>query len=197
MKSILVIFAHPNLQQSVVNKALLSGAAQIDGVTVHDLYQTYPDGVIDIEAEQKRLADVDVIVFQHPFYWYSAPSLLKEWLDLVLQFNYAYGPKGDALKDKHWLSVITTGGSKQAYCETGHNRFTMRELLTPFDQTAHLCQMVFLPPFVIHSARAVSHSPASLTQHVANYQQVLCELVQGKLDVPEGVKLMNDKWERV
>ena len=197
MKSVLIIFAHPNLQQSTVNKALLAGARQIEGVSVHDLYQVYPDSVVDIEAEQKRLAEYDVLVFQHPFYWYSAPSLLKEWLDLVLQFNYAYGPKGEALKDKTWLSVITTGGSKLAYCETGHNRFTMRELLTPYDQTAHLCQMQFLPPFVIHSARAVSNNPASLTQHVAHYQQVLTELVSGELAITDELRLMNDKWEQV
>ena len=196
MNSVLVIFAHPNLQQSTVNKTLLEGALQVEGVDLHDLYHAYPDGVIDIEAEQKRLEKYQTLVFQHPFYWYSAPSLLKEWLDLVLQFNYAYGPKGEALKGKRWLSVVTTGGSKQAYCETGHNRFTMRELLTPFDQTAHLCQMQFLPPIVIHSARAVSDNPPALTRFVANYQQVLTELVQGTLTIDDSMSLMNAKWEQ-
>ena len=196
MQSVLVILAHPNLKQSTVNRALLAGAEQVDGVDIHDLYQVYPDGVIDIEAEQRLIEQYPTIVFQHPFYWYSAPSLMKEWLDLILQFNYAYGPKGEALKGKNWWSVISTGGSKKAYCETGHNRFTMRELLTPFDQTAHLCQMTFMPPMVIHSARAVSQNPAQLTQQVANYQQVLCDLVRGDLTLEHKWQLMNEKWEQ-
>jgi len=195
-QSVLVILVHPNLHQSAINKALFTGALDVPGVDVHDLYETYSDGIIDIEHEQKLIEQYDTIVFQHPFYWYSAPSLLKEWFDLVLQYNYAYGPLGQALKDKKWLSVITTGGSKVAYCQTGHNRFSMRELLTPFDQTAHLCQMEFLPPFVLHSARVLGQERQSLDKQVENYQQVLSELVSGELVISLEWQLMNERWEQ-
>lgn len=153
MQTVLLILAHPNLQQSKINDHLLQYAKELPFLHIHDLSEVYPDGVIDIESEQKLLANFDHIVFQHPFYWYSAPSMLKEWFDLVLQYNYAYGPFGDKLKGKNWLSIITTGGGQMAYCETGHNRFTMEQLLTPFEQTAHLCQMQYLTPFIIHGAR--------------------------------------------
>ena len=33
-----------------------------------------------------------------------------------------------------------------------HNRFEIRHLLSPFDQTAHLCGMAWLEPFVVHRA---------------------------------------------
>lgn len=196
MPSVLVILVHPNLHQSTINSALVEGAAAVEGVDIHDLYHCYPDGVIDIEAEQKRIEQYETLVFQHPFYWYSAPSLLKEWFDLVLQYNYAYGPKGNALANKNWLSVISTGGGKHAYCSEGHNRFSIRELMTPFDQTAHLCHMRFLPPLVSYGSRALGKAPAELTQQVANYQQVLTELVAGELPADDTLATMNQRWEK-
>ncbi len=194
MKSVLVIVVHPNLHQSTINRALLNGAGQVKGVKIHDLYNVYPDGVIDIEAEQKLIEQFDTLVFQHPFYWYSAPALLKEWFDLVLQYDYAYGPNGHALANKNWLSVISTGGSKQAYCAQGHNRFSIRELLTPFDQTAHLCQMKFLPPMVCYGARALAKTPAQLTQQVGHYQQILTELVSDTLNIEDDWQTLNQRW---
>ena len=44
---------------------------------------------------QVALVAADTIVFQFPFYWYSVPPLLKEWIDLVLEHGFAYGLEGD------------------------------------------------------------------------------------------------------
>ncbi len=85
MKRILVVFAHPALQHSFANKALLSAIQETDNITVHDLYAVYPDSFIDVDHEQGLVLAHDVIVFQHPFYWYSCPGLLKDWIDLVLE----------------------------------------------------------------------------------------------------------------
>ncbi|MCB0293189.1 MAG: NAD(P)H-dependent oxidoreductase, partial [Calditrichaeota bacterium] len=85
MKKILIIFAHPAFQKSRVNARLIEGLAQMEGITFHDLYQAYPEFDIDIAAEQQLLTGHDVIVFHHPFFWYSTPALLKEWQDLVLE----------------------------------------------------------------------------------------------------------------
>ena len=74
---ILILFAHPALQKSRVNALLAAAARPVPGVTFHDLYEAYPDFDIDVAREQKLLLDHDVIVFQHPFYWYSCPALLK------------------------------------------------------------------------------------------------------------------------
>lgn len=149
---ILVLFAHPALQKSKVNVALVKAIKNVSGITFHDLYEAYPDFNIDVPFEQKLLKEHDVIVFQHPFYWYSTPSIIKEWFDLVLEYGYAYGEGGDKLKGKLWLSAITAGGPEAAYQKTGHNRFTVKELLAPIEQTAYLCGMNFLEPFVIHSS---------------------------------------------
>lgn len=181
MQNVLLVLAHPNLEQSKINRHLIEVVRTHPFVKVHDLYEVYPDGVIDIESEQQLLSEFDNVVFQHPFYWYSCPSLLKEWFDLVLQYNYAYGPQGDALKNKNWMSVISTGGGQRAYCKTGHNRFTMEQLLAPYNQTAHLCQMNYLPPFIIHGSRKLFAAPERLTATTNAYIEVLQQLNAGKL----------------
>jgi glutathione-regulated potassium-efflux system ancillary protein KefG len=156
MRRILILFAHPVLERSRVNRALLSAARELPGVMIHDLYEVYPTLDIDAKREQKLLADHDVIVFQHPFYWYSVPAILKEWQDLVLEHGWAYGHNGHALHGKITLNAITTGGPESSYHPSGYNRFTLRQLLTPWEQTAHLCGMRFLAPFAVHAALKVA-----------------------------------------
>ena len=56
------------------------------------MYEKYPDFNIDVDYEKKLLEKNQIIIWQHPFYWYSAPPLLKQWIDLVLEFGWAYGP---------------------------------------------------------------------------------------------------------
>ena len=53
LKEILILFAHPAYQKSRVNKRLLENIHKIEGVTLHDLYQSYPEMDIDM----KFLAD--------------------------------------------------------------------------------------------------------------------------------------------
>ncbi len=106
---VLLLYAHPESQDSVANRVLLKPAMQLQNVTVHDLYAHYPDFFIDIPHEQELLREHDVIVFQHPLYTYSCPALLKEWLDRVLSRGFASGVGGNQLAGKYWRSVITTG----------------------------------------------------------------------------------------
>ncbi|MEX9542524.1 NAD(P)H-dependent oxidoreductase, partial [Escherichia coli] len=87
-------------------KALLEAVKDLDHVTVHDLYATYPDYFIDVTAEQKLLCQYDVIVFQHPLYTYSCPALLKEWIESVLTRRFATDMGYQKLKGKNWRSVI-------------------------------------------------------------------------------------------
>src|SRR5688500_16704379 len=124
---ILVIFAHPRFESSVVQRKLLDRVGDIDAVTIHDLYGAYPDFHIDAEFEKARLLQNDIVVLQHPFYWYSVPAIIKEWLDLVLEFNWAYGPEGTALHGKFLMSVVSTGGDRHAYGPSGRNRFPVDE----------------------------------------------------------------------
>jgi glutathione-regulated potassium-efflux system ancillary protein KefG len=182
MRRILVLFAHPVLERSRVNRRLMEGVRDLDGVTIHDLYEAYPTLGIDVAREQALVDAHDVVVLQHPFYWYSAPAIVKEWLDLVLEHGWAYGKGGDKLRGKLMFNAVTTAGADDAYRSDGYNRFTMRQLLAPFDQTAHLCGMTYLAPFVVHGALRVG-SDGAAASHVAAYRRLLETVRDGHLDV--------------
>ncbi|MDZ4879120.1 MAG: Glutathione-regulated potassium-efflux system ancillary protein KefG [Chroococcidiopsis cubana SAG 39.79] len=178
---ILILFAHPALEKSRINRQLIKAVRGMDSITIRDLYEHYPNFHIDVKFEQALLVTHDIIIFQHPFYWYSSPAILKEWQDLVLEHGFAYGHNGTALRGKKLLSAITTGGSEQAYCRQGHNYFTIRELLAPFEQTAHLCGMEYLPPFVIHGTHQLQETH-QISRYVKDYQTVILMLRNHAID---------------
>ena len=177
---ILVLHAHPRLSSSVVQRAMLRAIEGLDDVTLVDLYAEYPDFAIDVAKEQQRLLHHDVIVLQHPFYWYSSPAIIKEWQDLVLENGWAYGPGGTRLAGRFLMQAISTGGPEQVYHAQGRNRFEVTELLAPFNQTAYLCSMAYLAPFVIYSGRRMS--PAELSTATESYRDLILGLRDGTID---------------
>jgi len=153
---VLVLFAHPAPHKSRANQRLVAAARELGGVTFHDLYEAYPDLYIDVDAEQALLLEHDVVVMHFPMFWYSSPAILKEWQDLVLQHGWAYGHGGQALAGKVLVLAVTMGGAAHSYTPEGHNRFTLRELLTPFEATANMCHMEFAEPFAVHDSHRIS-----------------------------------------
>ena len=109
-------------------------------------------------------------------YWYSSPAILKQWKDLVLEFNWAYGPHGKVLHNKTVFNVITTGGSREVYCTEGYNTYTINEFLRPFEQTATLCGMNYLPPFAVMGTHHLSDE--DLLDYANQYEQLI-DLLQG------------------
>ncbi len=174
---VLLLLAHPDLRHSRSNRRLLDrvqqlrvagGAARVE---LRDLYALYPDFAIDVDAEQAALARADLIVWQHPLQWYSMPALMKLWVDEVLSHGWAYGRGGDALAGKDLWLVLSTGGSQAAYHPTGYNRHFFDAFLPPYEQTAALCGLRFLPPLVLHGAHQVDE--AGLAAHAEVYAQRL------------------------
>jgi glutathione-regulated potassium-efflux system ancillary protein KefG len=178
---VLILFAHPALQKSRVNRSLIATVRTLENVTINDLYEEYPDFWIDVKREQDLLLNHDIIVFQHPFYWYSCPALLKQWEDLVLQHGFAYGAQGSKLNGKWVLTAITTGGSPSTYQRNGYNYYTIRELLTPFEQSVRFCGMHYLPPFVISGTFTFKN--AEIAGSAALYRHALESLRDGRFAV--------------
>ena len=160
---------------------------KVKGVTFNDLYEHYPDLFIDVKREQELISKHDIIIFQHPFYWYSSPPILKQWQDLVLEYNWAYGPEGKALMGKKMFNALSCGGGKEAYHETGYNRFPVSQFLLPFNQTAHLCRMEYLPPFVIHETYTMTKE--QLKNHGEQYANLLTALVNDEITAEQYQKI--------
>lgn len=168
---ICVLAAHPNWRESRVNRKLVERARAAQGVDVHDLYGRYPDYDIDVSAEQERVASARLLVLLHPVQWYSMPALMKLWLDEVLTHGWAYGPGGTALLGKDLWLVATTGGTEPSYHPQGYNRYFFDAFLPPYEQTAALCGMRFLPPMLLHGAHRAT--PAEIDIHADTFAQRL------------------------
>jgi len=181
-RRVLVQFAHPVVERSRVGRPLLDAVRELPGVTINDLYEEYPTLWIDVAREQELLLAHDVIVFQHPFYWYSTPAILKQWQDMVLEHGWAYGDDGTKLSGKITFNAITTGGPAAAYRREGYNRFSVRELLAPWEQTASLCGMRWLAPFVAHGALR-PESELGIESLQSSYRRVLVALRDDRLDL--------------
>ena len=162
---ILVLAAHPNWRDSRVNRRLFEAARAVVGAQTRDLYALYPDYDIDVPAEQAAASGAALIVLLHPIQWYSMPALQKLWLDEVLTYGWAYGTGGTALQGKDLWLVATTGGPESSYHPQGYNRYFFDAFLPPYEQSAALCGMRFLPPLVLHGARNASEE--AVAKHVA------------------------------
>lgn len=182
MKKILILFAHPAMEKSHINKIMAQSVKDLDGVTFHDLYANYPDFMIDVQHEQELCESHDVLIFQHPFYWYSSPSLVKEWFDLVLEHGWAYGSAGNALEGKLFFQAFSAGGDNSTYQPEGANMFTITELTSPYRATANLCRMKWLPPFTVLGVhRGLPDEQINL--HAEDYRRAIIALRDGMLDL--------------
>ena len=179
---ILVLVAHPELEQSRANRRLLNDARALQAaappgrIEVRDLYALYPDYLIDVAAEQAALASARLVVWQQPIHWYGMPPLLKLWVDDVLVFGWAYGPGGTALRGKDLWLVASTGGPEDSYRPESYNRYFFDAFLPPYEQTAALCGMRFLPPLLLHGAHKAKE--AELAAHARVYVKRLAEYPQ-------------------
>ena len=177
---ILVLYAHPAPHRSRINRHLADAARSLDGVLLHDLYETYPDFFIDVAREQALLKGAELVVFLHPLRWYSMPALLKEWVDTVLTPGRAYGPGATALRGKGYLLAVTTGSQEQAYAAGERHGRPFADFLPPFEQTAALCGMRWLAPHILHGANGASDQV--LDAHVAAFRARLAGFLGGASD---------------
>lgn len=176
---ILVLYAHPAPHRSRINRRLAAAAAALEGVLVHDLYETYPDFFIDVPREQALLEQAELVVFLHPLRWYGMPSLLKEWVDSVLLPGWAYGPGGKRLQGKaHWVA-LTTGNPEESHPPGERSGHPLEAFLPPFEQIAILCGMQWWPPHILPGANGAP--AAAVDAHVAAFQARLRSFLDATL----------------
>lgn len=170
MKTLVLVF-HPNIQNSNVNRHLAEAANTKEGIIVRDMYQLYPNFDIDVQEEKRQLESVDRIVLQFPMYWYSSPALLKQWEDAVLEYGWAYGSTGDKLHGKDLLIAVTPGAPSDSYVHNTNFKYTVTDLLRPFQATSNLIGTRFVKPFIVAGASSIED--AVLDQFAKEYVEYL------------------------
>ncbi|GGG72531.1 NAD(P)H-dependent oxidoreductase [Paenibacillus radicis (ex Gao et al. 2016)] len=153
----LIIVAHPNLENSVINKRWAEELRNYpEKYTVHELYKAYPDGKIDVEKEQQLVESHSKLVFQFPFYWFNCPPLLKQWFDDVFAYGWAYGSNGgDKLKDRKVGLAVSAGIREEDYSAEGKYRYTLEQLLYPFETTFHYCHADYASFFAFYGTESM------------------------------------------
>jgi putative NADPH-quinone reductase len=151
-----LIVGHPDLDSSRLSAALVRSALGLPGVDVRVLQDVALGRRFDVDAEQQALAGADHVVLLYPTYWYSAPGLLKSWMDQVFTRGWAYGTGAPgALAGKTLSVVTTTGGAETAYQPGQLHSFEYDQILAPLKATAHRVGMRWGQPIVVHGARDV------------------------------------------
>ncbi|PJM74547.1 NAD(P)H-dependent oxidoreductase [Bifidobacterium simiarum] len=174
MTNTLVLVFHPDLKgQSHVNAALAKAAEETPGVTVRDEYALYPDGKIDVAAEQAAVDAADRVVLQFPLYWLSSPALLKTWEDEVLEHGWAYGSDGHAFEGTEFGVAVSAGSPEEAYQPDGANKFTIDQILVPFEATSNYVGATWIKPFVTYGAFGLSDE--ALAESVEHYRKFLAK----------------------
>jgi putative NADPH-quinone reductase len=121
-------------------------------------------------------------------FWYSTPSIIKEWQDLVLEHGFAYGHDGDQLEGKRMMLAVSGAGPRDAYTYEGYQHFPIRTFLTPLEQTARLCKMHFLAPYVLYGALRAPDE-GLVEPHVNGYRHLLEAIRDDRYDFAAAEKM--------
>ncbi|RZK20769.1 MAG: flavodoxin family protein [Pedobacter sp.] len=170
----LIIVIHPDIKNSLVNKRWIEALRKFpDQFVIHQLHEAYPDGKIDVEAEQKLMEKYDKIVFQFPYYWFNSPWLLKKWFDEVLTHGWAYGSKsGYPLSGKKITLAISLGVAEDELSPSGIYKYPLAELTRPFELSLEYVKADYQPLFAYYGIEYHS-TPEYVEKSVPLYLEFL------------------------
>lgn len=134
----------------------------------------------DIQQELDKLLWADLLILNFPIYWFSAPAMLKGWIDRVLVSGICYGGKRfydqGGLKGKKALLTVTLGGREHMFGE-GAIHGPLEDMLRPILRgTLAYIGMDVLPPFVAWHVPYISTETRQV--FLEDYQQRLEHLDQ-------------------
>ena len=172
-KQVVVLLTHPNIKESRANKALMDAISDMGEVAIYNLYEMRVEDAFNAEIWSTIISHASALVFQFPFYWMSAPSLLKRWLDEV----FTYLAKTPAVAGKTLMVVTTVGSEHDAYRSGGRNRFTVDELLRPYQASAVHAGMIWQTPLVVYGM-GTSEASKNIAEGINCYKQRIEALVK-------------------
>ena len=144
-KNILIVSGHTNLGESVANQTILENLQKdLPEAEFDYLDQLYgKDFQIDIEREQAKLVQADIIVLQFPIFWYAMPSLMSRWMEEAFQHGFSHGRTGDKLKGKKLIASFTSGAPEELYHKDAAMGYEIEDFLPPIKAACGLCSMEF------------------------------------------------------
>ena len=169
LKKVVVLLAHPNMENSQANKALFDAIKEMDDVAIFNLYEMPDENILNMDAWSRIISHANAVIYQFPFYWMSAPSLLKKWQDGI----FTYLAKTPAVAGKPLLVATTTGSEFDAYRSGGRNRFTVDELLRPYQGCAIHAGMTWQTPLVVYGMGS-----ADASRNIATGVEVYRKMVE-------------------
>ena len=140
MSKVLLVLCHPNYKDSFANKIVVDKLKTlVPDIEIDNIHELYPDGKIDVKAEQEKLLKADTIIFQFPMYWFKSPYFLSKWVEDVFTHGFAYGSSGYKLEGKKLIVSMTMGGTKDEF----QGKLDTERLVGPFEATALFVKMKF------------------------------------------------------
>lgn len=112
----------------------------------------YAPAVLD---QMRRLRAADLVVTVFPFWWFSPPGILKDWVDRVWANGVAYGHDAyddGPLKGTRALAVVAVGGDEAMYGADGRSGDILALLNPLLHGTFGYCAMDVLAPELVFEA---------------------------------------------
>ena len=129
----------------------------------------------DIQQELDKLLWADLLILNFPIFWFSAPAMLKGWIDRVLVSGICYGGKRfydqGGLSGKKALVTVTLGGREHMFGD-GAIHGPLEDMLRPILRgTLAYVGFDVLQPFVAWHVPYISDEARQ--EFLRSYQQRL------------------------
>lgn len=180
----LIILAHPKFDNSFASKTIIEELrnSELD-LEIRDIHSLYPDYKIDVKVEQEALLRHQTIVFQYPLYWLNVPAILKQYIDEVFEYQFAYGTEGDKLKGKNFMLSFTAGGAEEAYQLSGKHHLRIYEFCKSLENTAYYAQMKYIDPICLYEVSLTAgYKEADIKRDAKEHAKTLIEILTGLTD---------------
>lgn len=159
MAKIILINGHPDYEHSTANKTIIEEFSKlVPSAEIVNVAELYPNFQIDAQKEQQRLQAAEMLIFEYPFWWYSAPSLMHRYLEQVFLHGWAYGSNGKALQGKNLTISFTTGAPESDYQRREGLMHTIEQFLPAMLSTAHFTGMTYRG--AVHSFGMANYNPS-------------------------------------
>ena len=132
----------------------------------------------EVETEIAKLEAADVVIFQFPMWWHSAPAILKGWFDRVFVYGRLYSSKTrydrGHFRGRRAMLSVTTGAPEITFAHNGRSG-DIDLLLWHIHYSIYYMGFEILAPFVAYGVESgISYSdPGAVRTRLEGYKESL------------------------